>query len=86
MRVRMQRHRGVEIRLGRRHLDRNRRDLDHLRRFVRHDVNADDAIRTGVDNELHDRALGPARERRVALRDIGFEGLTASLKRSRNNV
>ena len=40
----MQRHRCIEIGLGRFHLDRNAEQLDHLGRTVADDMTADDAV------------------------------------------
>ncbi len=53
---RMHRHDGVDIGLGRLHLQRDRDELDHLARVGPHDVATDELIALAVDDELEERA------------------------------
>ena len=68
----MDRHRRVEIGLLRAHLDRDGERLDRLARRVAEDVRAHDPVGRRVDDELHQRALGAARNRRLHRPEIGL--------------
>ena len=84
-RGRMQRHGGVEIGLGRLHLDGDAEHLDHFGGAVADDVTADDAVGGGVDDQLHQDPCVAARHRRlyrpeIRLVDVDVTELRARLR------
>src|SRR5690242_10264610 len=62
----------VEIGLSRAHGDGDTHELDHFTRAVAHDVGPDDLICRFFDDDLHQDALVPPRERRLHGAESGF--------------
>ena len=61
--ARMQGHGGVEVRLGRSHLERDRRHLHDLRRVGAEDMAAHHLVACAVDQQLQDHVLVAPRQR-----------------------